>query len=135
MTWSEAYTAMQQGAIDGQENPAQIANQLNVAEVNKYITMTDHVYSVIPIVMSQKLWNSLSLEYQKIFSDCAYESSLYQRDIARQMTLTAIGELEKKGVKVTVVDKRPFITATQPVRDKYREQYGEIINRIETINF
>jgi tripartite ATP-independent transporter DctP family solute receptor len=135
MTWSEAYTAMQQGAIDGQENPAQIANQLNVAEVNKYITVTNHVYSVIPIVMSQKVWKSLDPEDQKIFSDCAYDSSLYQRDLARQMTVTAIGELEKKGVEVTVVDKQPFITATQSVRDKYREQYGEIINRIETINF
>ena len=61
MAWSEAYTAMQQGAIDGQENPATVIDKNNVVEVNKHMAITEHVYSTVYVLMAPKTWGSRSV--------------------------------------------------------------------------
>ena len=68
MAWSEAYTAMQQGAIDGQENPATVIDKNNVVEVNKYMAITEHVYSTVYVLMAPKTWDALSDEDRQIIT-------------------------------------------------------------------
>lgn len=131
MAWGDAYTAMQQGAIDGQENPTTVIDKNNVVEVNKNLAITEHVYSTVYILMSPKTWKSLSEEDQQIFTDTMAEASVSERELSRQMDAEAIETLESKGMVVTYPDKQGFIDATQSVRDQYGSEYAEIIERVE----
>lgn len=131
MAWGDAYTAMQQGAIDGQENPTTVIDKNNVVEVNKNLAITEHVYSTVYILMSPKTWNSLSEEDQQIFTDTMAEASVSERELSRQMDAEAIETLESKGMVVTYPDKQGFIDATQGVRDQYGSEYADIIAKVE----
>mgnify|MGYP002233649597 CR=1 FL=1 len=73
MDMAEAFTAMQQGAIDGQDNPAIFCISNNIPEVNKYFSPINYIYSCIPVIMNTAAWDSLSSEDQEIFAECAYE--------------------------------------------------------------
>lgn len=131
MAWGDAYTAMQQGAIDGQENPTTVIDKNNVVEVNKNLAITEHVYSTVYILMAPKTWNSISEEDQQIFTDTMAEASVSERELSRQMDSEAIETLESKGMVVTYPDKQGFIDATQSVRDQYGSEYADIIERVE----
>lgn len=62
MAWGDAFTAMQQGALDGQENPLVLLETNGVPEINKHATKTEHIYNCTITLMSQKLWNEMSEE-------------------------------------------------------------------------
>ncbi|MBS3975495.1 MAG: TRAP transporter substrate-binding protein [Syntrophomonadaceae bacterium] len=131
MAWGEAYTALQQGAVDGQENPATVIDKNKVVEVNKHMAITQHVYSTVFIIMSKKAWGTLSAEDQKIFKAAAEEAGAYQRELSRKMDKEAITNLEKAGMKVTYPNKQEFIDASQPVRDNYGKEFADLLKKIE----
>lgn len=133
MAWNDAYTALQQRAIDGQENPATVIDKNNVVEVNKNMAITEHVYSTVFIIMSPRAWNSLSPEDQKIFKEAAVEAGLAERELSRRMDEEAIAILEGNGMKVTRPDKGEFIAASQSVREKYGDKYADILKQIEAV--
>lgn len=109
MDMAEAFTAMQQGAIDGQDNPAIFCISNNIPEVNKYFSPINYIYSCIPVIMNTAAWDSLSSEDQEIFAECAYEAAVYQREAARQQEQEAYAEMEEKGVTITYdVDRESF---------------------------
>lgn len=130
MAWSEAYTAMQQGAIDGQENPATVIDKNNVVEVNKHMAITEHVYSTVYVLMAPKTWESLTEEDKKLISECMEEANLAERDLSRQMDKEAITTLEDQGMSVTYPDKTELIKETQSVRDTYGADYKETLDKI-----
>lgn len=133
MAWGDAYTALQQGAIDGQENPATVIDKNNVVEVNKKMAITEHCYATVFIIMSPQTWNALSPEDQQIFKECAEEAGLSERELSRKMDVEAITTLESKGMTVTYPDKAGFVEASQSVRDQFGEQYKEILAEIEAL--
>lgn len=130
MAWSEAYTGMQQGAIDGQENPSTVIDKNNVVEVNKQMAITEHVYSTVFVVMAPKTWNALTEEDQKLISDCMEEANISERELSRKMESEAIETLESKGMKVTYPDKEELIALTQSVRDTYGKEYQDTLDEI-----
>lgn len=130
MNWSDAYTAMQQGAIDGQENPTTVIDKNNVVEVNKNLAVTEHVYSTVSIIMAPSVWNSLSADDQKILTDAMAEIEVSERKLSREMDTEAISTLESQGMKVTRPDKAEFIEATQKVRDEYGKDYADVLDRV-----
>jgi tripartite ATP-independent transporter DctP family solute receptor len=130
MNWSDAYTAMQQGAIDGQENPTTVIDKNNVVEVNKNLAITEHVYSTVSIIMAPSVWNSLSEEDQKILTEAMEEIEVSERELSRQMDKEAISTLESQGMKVTNPDKDEFIKATQTVRDEYGKDFKDVLDRV-----
>lgn len=130
MNWSDAYTAMQQGAIDGQENPTTVIDKNNVVEVNKNLAVTEHVYSTVSIIMAPGVWNSLSADDQKILTDAMAEVEVSERELSREMDTEAISTLESQGMKVTRPDKAEFIEATQTVRDEYGKDYADVLDRV-----
>ena len=130
MAWSEAYTAMQQGAIDGQENPATVIDKNNVVEVNKHMAITEHVYSTVYVLMAPKTWESLTEEDKKLISECMEEANLAERELSRQMDKEAITTLEEQGMSVTYPDKTELIKETQSVRDTYGADYKETLDKI-----
>lgn len=131
MAWSDAYTGMQQGAIDGQENPTTVIDKNNVVEVNKKMAITEHVYSTVSIIMSKKSWESLGEENQKIFMECMKSAELNERELSRQMDEEALKVLEEKGMVITRPEKDAFIEKTQSVRDEYGKDYADIVTKIQ----
>lgn len=131
MAWAEAYTAMQQGAIDGQENPYSVILGNNVAEVNKHLAVTEHVYSSQFIIMSRQAFDSLTEEQQKLILDCCYEAGIYQRENQRQQAAEGLEKLKELGMEVTTPDKQEFIDASAPVREQFAAQYADVVAMIE----
>lgn len=125
MAWGEVYTALQQGTIDGQENPLAIIYQNKINEVTPYITMTGHFYAAAPVVLSQKSLDKLTPEHQKILLDSIKEVTPYERKLSAESDAVYKKKLEDAGAKIiTDVDKQAWKEAAQPVYDKYRDKIG-----------
>lgn len=133
MAWGEAYTALQQGALDGQENPLTVILSNNVASVNENLAMTEHVYSMVVPIMSQKLWDSMSDEDKAAMEEVMAEMMDKEREIARTQNDEALSQLEEAGMVVTYPDKTPFIEATQSIRDEYGAEYSDILEQIAAL--
>jgi tripartite ATP-independent transporter DctP family solute receptor len=131
MSWGEAYTAMQQNAIDGQENPTVVAEQNHVGEVNKYIAITEHAYTTCFLIMSPKMWNSVSAADKKLIQEAAEEASKFNTQESRSLEDASLAKLQQQGMSVTRPNKQEFIAATQPVRDRFRSEFADQITRIE----
>lgn len=133
MAWGEAYTALQQGALDGQENPSTVILTNNVAQVNKHLAITEHAYSTVFLVMSPATWASLGEEYQNIFKETVDECGLSERQLSRQMDAQAIAQLQEQGMTVTYPDKQEFIDGAESLYGAWEDQYGDIMARIREL--
>ncbi len=133
MSWSDAYTGLQQGALDGQENPATVIDKNNVVEVNKKMAQTEHCYSTVYILFSPKIWNRLTDADRELLNECMAEASIAERELSRKMDKEAIVTLESKGMVVTYPDKSGFIEKSQAVRDHYGAAFKDIAERIKAL--
>lgn len=128
MQWTETMTALQQGVVDGQENPigAVIIPQ-QVYEVQKYLTTWHYSYDPIFIGISQQKWDSYDAEMQDKLKTAAVEAMKYQRDISREATASGIEFLREKGMEVyepSTEELAVFKEATQPAFDTWAEKVG-----------
>ncbi|SMB98468.1 tripartite ATP-independent transporter solute receptor, DctP family [Thermanaeromonas toyohensis ToBE] len=132
MPWAEVYGALQQRVVDGQENPVPVILNSKLYEVQKYLTMTQHVYSPAPIIMSLKKWQTLSKEDQDLFIKTAQEVAPWQRNLGRQNEQKMLSELEAKGMQIERnVDKSLWQKAMQPAFEEFAKQFGK--DKIESI--
>lgn len=127
MSWGEAYTALQQKAIDGVENAISVLDQNNIEEVNHYLAMTDHNYSAIFIIMSEKSFNKLSPEQQQILRETALEAGKYQREEQRRQAEAAVDNLVKRGMELTRPDTAAIKAKVQGFLDEQMAAYPEIV--------
>ena len=128
MTFSEVFTALQQGTIDGQENPIDVIYSSKLQEVQDYITMWNYSYDPLVLGMNKKLYDSLSDEDKELFDRLGKEAAEYQVKIAREKEATQIEELEAAGMKFytpTEDEMAQFKEAVQPVYEKYTDIWGE----------
>ncbi|MCA0998076.1 DctP family TRAP transporter solute-binding subunit [Alloyangia pacifica] len=128
MQWGETMTALQQGVVDGQENPigAVIIPQ-QVYEVQKYLTTWHYSYDPIFIGISQKKWDSYDADTQAKLQAAATEAMSYQRDISREATASGIDFLREKGMEVyepSAEELAAFKEATQPAFDEWADKVG-----------
>ena len=132
MAWTETLTALQQGTIDGQENPLNVIVAYNINESNKHLSLTKHAYSPNVIMMSMKTWNKLSAEQQKIVESAAQAAAEHNREIDNRMEIEWLQELKNKGMEVVdTPDLSLFREAVKGVYEKYEPQYGkELIQSI-----
>ncbi|QNB46340.1 DctP family TRAP transporter solute-binding subunit [Thermanaerosceptrum fracticalcis] len=133
MAWTEVYTALQQGTVDGQENPVQTIYTQKIYEVQKYISMTGHVYAPAVIMMSKKTYDKLPADLQKIVVEAARETATYERNYIKELEDKAIKELPGLGMQVEMnPDKEAFKAAVQPVYKEYGEKLKvtDLIQRI-----
>lgn len=131
MAWTEALTALQQGTIDGQENPVNVIYSFKLYETQKYLSMTRHSYAPAIIVMSNKLYQELPEDVQPIFKECAQLAAEYEREVNAENEATQIKTLEENGMEITQPDVKAFKAKITDVYDKYGEQFGEYIDRIQ----
>lgn len=134
MAWGDAYTALQQGAIDGQENPSTVIDKNNVVEVNKRMAITEHCYATVFIIMSQNAWRSLTPDDQATFNECALEAGRFERRLSRKMEKEAMITLASQGMIITHPDKSGFIEKSQKVRNIFGEKYKDLLERINALS-
>ncbi len=100
MAFSELFSALETKTVDGQENPYNTILSSKFYEVQKYLTVTNHVYSPWIVLVSQKWWDQLSKEEQKVLTDAAKASRDYERKDTREEAGRAVAELKGKGMLV-----------------------------------
>lgn len=132
MSFAELFTALQQGVVDAQENPIVVISVSNFNEVQKYLTLSGHLYSPAIILMSQSKWDSLTEEQQGWVMEAAKASVEVTRNRVTELEETGVGQLEEKGMEVvTEIDRPAFEAAVQPAYEQYTSQFGdELIQRI-----
>jgi len=131
MTWGEVYTSLQQGVIDGQENPINIIRTHKIYEVNKNLALTGHVYSPALLLMNEKKLKSLPGDQQKALMAAAKEAAKFERKFIRDNEAKMLEELKGFGMQVTTPDKKLFQKATEPTYKKYESRFGkDLIDKI-----
>jgi len=128
MPFPELYSALDQKAVDGQENPNTVIASSKFAEVQKHITQTRHIYNPQALIISKKAWDSMSAEEKKIISDAAAEATKFQREASRAAADTALDTLKKAGMTVTELppaEMAKLRDKVKPVIDKYTATVGE----------
>ncbi|MBF7082766.1 TRAP transporter substrate-binding protein [Desulfallas sp. Bu1-1] len=122
MAWSEVFTALQQGTIDGQENPLPIIGTAKVYEVQKYISLTGHFYSPCVLMINNNLFESLSQTQKDAILKAEKEARAWQRNYSKELDEKLTKELKEKGITITEVDKTEWQNAVKPVYDQFKDQ-------------
>lgn len=132
MAISEVFTAMQLKTVDGQENPSAIFVNNKYNEVNDYYSVTHHIFTAEPLIMSLDKFNSFSEEDQTTLLEAAQEAAEYQRQLAIDSADQELQQIKDAGVNVNVVeDMSDFKAAVQPVYETFKDQYGALIEKIQ----
>ncbi|WP_434290989.1 TRAP transporter substrate-binding protein [Celeribacter sp. SCSIO 80788] len=132
MAWTEALTGMQQGTIDGQENPVGVVYSFKLNETQTNMTMTRHTYAPAIFVMGMPKWTQLSEEAQGIISQAAQDAAEYERALNAELEGEQLAALKEAGMNVVEnADLSAFSAAVQPVYDKYGEKFGDYLPRIQ----
>jgi TRAP-type transport system periplasmic protein len=109
MAIAELYTALEVGTFDAQEHPINVTWSSKFYEVQKHLTVSNHVYSPLILAMNKAKFDSLPANYQQIVVDAAREAAKYQRDLNAQNAGKVVAELKKAGMQVVEnVDMAPF---------------------------
>jgi len=128
MPFPELYTALETGAVDGQENPNKTIEQSKIYEVQKYLAITRHVYNPQLLFVSKKMWDQLSDDEKKVFQEAADEATAYQRKISREQNATSVETLKGHGIQVTELapeEVEKMRDKVQPVLEQYSAQVGD----------
>ena len=130
MAFPELYGALESKAMDAQENPFSVVLTSKFNEVQKYLSVTNHVYTANPVVISKKTWDKLSSAEKKIIEEAAAEAGAYQRSLSRAASATARKELEAKGMQINDVPPATLAKMrelTQPVANKFAASYDPAV--------
>jgi TRAP-type transport system periplasmic protein len=117
--FAELYVALQQGVVDGQENPLMNIHASKLYEVQKFISLTGHKYEMTPFLMSKRSWDRLSDADKKAVQEAASEATALQRKLSQESDDRLVADLKAKGVRVDTVDKAAFEKGTAAVDDKW----------------
>ncbi len=115
MSFKEVFGALQQGVIDGQENPLAVINQGSLFEVQTYLSISNHVYSAAHFLMNKEKFDALSQDMQNILLEAAVETAKYTRSVGKDQDKTLIGKLQGDGMEVNEVDTSAFVDAGKSV--------------------
>jgi tripartite ATP-independent transporter DctP family solute receptor len=128
MAFSEVFTAMQQKTIDGQENPIPTIYLSKFYEVQKFVSLTGHVYGPHILLINKKLFDSFPAADQKVILQAAKDSAVFQRATNRKMNAEQVDALKKAGMTVTVLSPeqlKVFQDATKSVYDEWIPKIGK----------
>jgi tripartite ATP-independent transporter DctP family solute receptor len=127
---TEVYLAIQQGTVVGQENPVDTILSQRFYEVAPFITMSQHVYSPLPVAIAERVWQRLSPPDRDALMQAAKESAALSRREVRAAESDQLKEMEGKGAKVIRPVIGPFRDAMGPVHARAREQYGAEVDKV-----
>jgi tripartite ATP-independent transporter DctP family solute receptor len=136
MAFPELFSALQQGVVDGQENPVTVITASKFWEVQKYVSLTGHVYSPAAVLASPVLLDGLTEEQRGWFAEAAKASAAATRAEVNRLEEAGVALLRENGMEViTDIDKAPFAAlAEEASYSVYTDQYGgEMIERIKAV--
>ena len=135
MAFPELFGALQQGTVDGQENPIPVILASKFSQVQNHLSLTSHVYSPALLLLSVKTWGKLNDADKKVFLEAAKKAGTAQRKKVNDDENTGIAQLEKEGMKVTkVVDGQAFRDALKPAYVSYAKEFGaDNIKKIQDV--
>jgi TRAP-type C4-dicarboxylate transport system substrate-binding protein len=122
------FTALQQGVIDGQENPLPIILNSKLYEVQNHLTIWNYMYDPIVFGMNKKLYDSLDPETQQLFKETAQEAAKYQIELNRKQDAEVLAKLKEHGMQVTELTPeqiKAFQEMAKPVIEKYEGIVGK----------
>ena len=127
MPFPEVYSALEQKAIDGQENPLKSIELSKFYEVQSNLSITRHIYSPLSILISKKTWDKLSKDEQRVIQEATTESQAYQRNFAREEDQKSLDGLKKamKVAEMSASETDKIREKVKPVVDKYAKDVGE----------
>lgn len=128
LPYTELYTALETGTVDGQENPS--ANIINAKfyEVQKYMTLTRHQYNPQIVLVSKKFWDGLNDEEKTILQQAAVEARDFQRKVSREQDAAALEEIRKTGMEVSELspeETQKLRDAVKPMIEKFSADIGQ----------
>ena len=132
MKFSELFTALQTGVMDGEENPFTQIYSAKLQEVQKYLSLSGHVYTPAYLTVGKTKWESLPPDVRKILEDTARETQAYVYEQAAKDDADLLGKLKQAGMQVNDVDKDAFIKASGGIYDEFGKEVPgakEIIDR------
>ena len=119
MAFSDVFTALQTGVMDGQENPYTQIWSAKFQEVQKYLSITGHVYTPAYVLVSDSEFAKLPEDVQKTLTEVAQETQAFVYETAAKMDDDLLEKLKAGGIAVNEADKDAFIKASQPVYDEF----------------
>jgi len=127
MPFPELYTAIETGAVDGQENPVTVIQSGQFHEVQKYLSLTQHTYNPQALLISKRIWDQLSEDERKIIQEAASEATAYQREVSIERETEALEAL-KEDMEVNEVppeEIEKMREKVKPVIEKHSQEVGE----------
>lgn len=128
MAWPEVISSLQQGVIDGQENPLSVIVSVKLNEVQKYLTLSGHVYSPAVLLVSKPFWEGLSDEQKAAFETAATEAVAAMRGYVDNVETTGVETLKERGMEVNALSaeqKAAFQASIASAYEGYYETYGK----------
>ena len=135
MSFSEVFTGLQQNVINGQENPPTLIYASGFQEVQKYLTLDNHVHNFLAVLTNENWLNSLSADDQQLVKDCVAEMVTTQRSMELEDNDAVVAKLQDAGMEVnelTDEQYQAFVDAVQPMYDEYKQQWGTEIFDLAT---
>ncbi|GAK12062.1 LOW QUALITY PROTEIN: TRAP-type C4-dicarboxylate transport system, periplasmic component [Geomicrobium sp. JCM 19039] len=134
INYGELYIAMEQGRVNGQENPVGNVVNSHFYEVQNFLTETNHIYNASPFMVSKPFWDSLTDEERDIIANASEEIMHEQREANQQEAADGIAFVKDQGMTVTELSDDEFERlrdAVDPVYERFRETYGgEVLDAI-----
>jgi tripartite ATP-independent transporter DctP family solute receptor len=127
MTFGEVYGALESRAIDGQDNPLGVIESAKFAEVQKYLSLTRHVYTGMPVMLSKKTWDAMNEAERRIVRESADEAKLFERQAVQRKEGESIDALRKtmQVNEVSTAETKRLREKVQAVNDKFGREVGE----------
>jgi tripartite ATP-independent transporter DctP family solute receptor len=128
LPFPEVYAALEQKAIDGQENPLTVINANKFFEVQKHVALTNHQYNPQSVLVSKRVWDGLSAGDRRLVADAAQEAAKFQREQARGQVAAALDNMKKNGMQVTEfppAEQAKMRDKMKPVITKHAASAGE----------
>jgi tripartite ATP-independent transporter DctP family solute receptor len=119
MAFSEVFTALKTGVMDGQENPFAQIYSAKFQEVQKYLSLTNHVYTPAYATVSKEHFAKLPEDVQKVLTECAVEGSAWTYKKAAELDTELLGKVKESSIQINEPDRQAFIEASKPIYDEF----------------
>ena len=132
MKFSEVFTALQTGVMDGQENPFTQIYSAKFQEVQKFLSLTGHVYTPAYVTVGAKKWETLPADVRQVLEDVAKETQKFVYEKAAKDDEELLGKIKAAGVAVNTPNKDAFVAASKPVYEEFAAEVKgskEVIDR------
>lgn len=134
MAFAEVYLGLQQGVVDGQENPPAAITSMKFYEVQNYLIKTGHIIQPNNVFGSSKVLNKLPEDIQKAIAEAGEEVSEFQLKESFAIEDKLLKELEENGMTIIEPDHEAFVKAAQPIYEEYEEKWGKgLLEKIRSV--